>query len=148
MVGVVSLNEALDAAEEAGLDLVEISPEANPVVCKVLDYGKFVYEQKKKAKENAKKTRESRVELKELWLRPVTDQHDIQVKVKRALGFISDGNKVKFTVKFRGRELSRTDQGKIILTSIIDMLGEEIVVEQEMKQTGRNMTMIVAPNGK
>lgn len=144
MVGVVSISEAIEMAEEVGLDLVEISPMAVPPVCKILDFGKFRFDLRKKEKDNQKKNKASRVELKELWLRPVTDKHDIGIKVKHAKEFLEDGNKVKFTVKFRGRELARMEQGAEILESVLEFLGP-VVIDQAIKKNGRNMTMVVAP---
>ncbi|MBQ8671447.1 MAG: translation initiation factor IF-3 [Alphaproteobacteria bacterium] len=141
--GIVSITEALAIAEEQGLDLIEISPQANPPVCKVLDYGKFRYEQQKK-KNEAKKNQKV-VEIKELKLRPGIEAHDYEVKVKQAKKFLEQGNKVKFTMRFKGRELSANDMGKKVLSQIADDLELCSKVDSEMKLEGRQMTMILAP---
>ena len=140
--GIVSLKEALAAAEEAGLDLIEISPQANPPVCKILDYGKYRYEQQKK-KNEAKKNQKI-VEIKELKLRPVIETHDYEVKIKQAKKFLEQGNKVKFTMRFKGRELSANDLGKQIMTQIVEDLDDCSRVDSEMKLEGRQMSMILA----
>ena len=144
MVGIVSVTEANRLAKDEGLDLVEISPKAAPPVCKILDYGKFLYDQKKKEKDQAKKNREHKVEIKELWLRPVTDTHDLQVKIRKAQEFLNDGNKVKFTVKFKGREMTKADLGQNLLSDVIQMLGD-VTIEQNPTQNGKQMTLLVAP---
>ena len=141
--GIVSIKEALAVAEEAGLDLIEISPQANPPVCKVLDYGKFRYEQQKK-KNEAKKNQKV-VEIKELKLRPVIETHDYEVKMKQAKKFLEQGNKVKFTMRFKGRELSANDMGKQIMSQIIEDLENCAKVDSEMKLEGRQMMMILSP---
>ena len=141
--GIVSIKEALAVAEEAGLDLIEISPQANPPVCKVLDYGKYRYEQQKK-KNEAKKNQKV-VEIKELKLRPVIETHDYEVKMKQAKKFLEQGNKVKFTMRFKGRELSANDMGKQIMSQIIEDLDNCAKVDSEMKLEGRQMMMILSP---
>ena len=141
--GIVSIKEALAVAEEAGLDLIEISPQANPPVCKVLDYGKFRYEQQKK-KNEAKKNQKV-VEIKELKLRPVIETHDYEVKMKQAKKFLEQGNKVKFTMRFKGRELSANDMGKQIMSQIIEDLDNCAKIDSEMKLEGRQMMMILSP---
>lgn len=141
--GIVSIKEALAVAEEAGLDLIEISPQANPPVCKVLDYGKYRYEQQKK-KNEAKKNQKV-VEIKELKLRPVIETHDYEVKMKQAKKFLEQGNKVKFTMRFKGRELSANDMGKQIMTQIVEDLDTCAKVDSEMKLEGRQMMMILSP---
>ena len=141
--GIVSIQEALAIAEEEGLDLIEISPQANPPVCKVLDFGKFRYEQQKR-KAEAKKNQKV-VEIKELKLRPMIDTHDYEVKVKQATKFLEQGNKVKFTMRFKGRELSANDMGKPVLTKLMEDLENVSKVDSEMKLDGRQMTMILAP---
>ena len=130
-------------AEEAGLDLIEISPQANPPVCKVLDYGKYRYEQQKK-KNEAKKNQKV-VEIKELKLRPVIETHDYEVKMKQAKKFLEQGNKVKFTMRFKGRELSANDMGKQVLSKLVEDLSSISKVDSEMKLEGRQMTMILSP---
>lgn len=141
--GIVSIKEALAIAEEYGLDLIEISPQANPPVCKVLDYGKFRYEQQKK-KNEAKKNQKV-VEIKELKLRPVIETHDYEVKMKQAKKFLEQGNKVKFTMRFKGRELSANDMGKQIMSQIVEDLESCAKVDSEMKLEGRQMMMILSP---
>jgi len=125
------------------LDLIEISPQANPPVCKVLDFGKFRYEQQKR-KNEAKKNQKI-VEIKELKLRPVIENHDYEVKIKQAKKFLEQGNKVKFTMRFKGRELSANDLGKQILAQIVEDLDMCGKVDSEAKLEGRQMTMILAP---
>ncbi|MBR1903692.1 MAG: translation initiation factor IF-3 [Alphaproteobacteria bacterium] len=141
--GIVSLKEALALAEEEGLDLIEISPQANPPVCKILDFGKFRYEQQKR-KNEAKKNQKV-VEIKELKLRPMIDTHDYEVKVKQAKKFLEQGNKVKFTMRFKGRELSANDMGKQVLSKLVEDLDDCGIVYSEMKLEGRQMTMILSP---
>ncbi len=141
--GIVSLKEALALAEEEGLDLIEISPQANPPVCKILDFGKFRYEQQKR-KNEAKKNQKV-VEIKELKLRPMIDTHDYEVKVKQAKKFLDQGNKVKFTMRFKGRELSANDMGKQVLSKLIEDLDDCAKIDSEMKLEGRQMTMILSP---
>lgn len=142
--GIVPLSQALDIAQEYGLDLIEISPQANPPVCKILDFGKYRYEQQKR-KNEAKKNQKT-VEIKELKLRPMIETHDYEVKLKQAKKFLDQGNKVKFTMRFKGRELSANNLGKEVLLRIIDDLENSIKVDSEIKLEGRQMTVIVAPN--
>lgn len=141
--GIVSIKEALAIAEEEGLDLIEISPQANPPVCKVLDYGKYRYEQQKK--KNEAKRNQKVVEIKELKLRPVIETHDYEVKMKQAKKFLEQGNKVKFTMRFKGRELSANDMGKQIMSQIVEDLDNCAKVDSEMKLEGRQMMMILSP---
>ena len=143
-VGIVSVMEALDMAREVGLDLLEISPQANPPVCKIMDYGKWKYEESKKQSE-AKKAQKV-VETKELKIRPNIDVHDFQVKIKAAERFIEDGNKVKFTVRFKGREITNQDSGIQLLNRIKAELGDKIKVDKEPVMEGRQMIMFVVPN--
>lgn len=141
--GIVSIKEALEIAEESGLDLIEISPQANPPVCKILDYGKFRYEQQKK-KNEAKKNQKV-IEIKELKLRPGIEAHDYEVKVKQAKKFLEQGNKVKLTMRFRGREMSANDMGKKVLGQMAEDLDLCSKVDSEMKLEGRQITMILSP---
>uniref|UniRef100_UPI004027664A translation initiation factor IF-3 n=1 Tax=Candidatus Scatocola faecigallinarum TaxID=2840916 RepID=UPI004027664A len=141
--GVVSIREALAIADEAGLDLIEISPQAVPPVCKVLDYGKYKYEVQKR-KNEAKKNQKV-VEIKELKLRPMIDTHDYEVKIKQAKKFLSQGNKVKFTMRYKGREMSANDMGREVLNNILEDLEGLIKVDSEPKLEGRQMMMIVSP---
>ena len=123
--------------------MIEISPQATPPVCKILDFGKYRYEQQKR-KNEAKKNQKV-VEVKELKLRPMIETHDYEVKVKQAKKFLDQGNKVKFTMRFKGRELSANDMGKKILAQLLDDLDGVCKVDSEMKLEGRQMTMVVAP---
>lgn len=130
-------------ADEAGLDLIEISPQAVPPVCKVLDYGKYKYEVQKR-KNEAKKNQKV-VEIKELKFRPMIDTHDYEVKIKQAKKFLSQGNKVKFTMRYKGREMSANDMGREVLNNILEDLEGLIKVDSEPKLEGRQMMMIVSP---
>ncbi len=141
--GVVSIQEALRIADDAGLDLIEISPQATPPVCKVLDYGKYKYEAQKR-KAEAKKNQKV-VEIKELKLRPMIDKHDYEVKLKQARKFLGEGNKVKFTMRYKGRELSANDLGRAVLMRLLEDLDTTAKLESEPKLEGKQMMMIVAP---
>lgn len=141
--GVVSLAEALKIAQEVGLDLIEISPQVTPPVCKVLDYGKYKYEMQKK-KNEAKKNQKV-VSIKELKLRPMIDTHDYEVKVKLAKKFLAQGDKVKFTMRYKGREMSANDLGKEILNKLLEDLDGLCKVDSAPKMEGKQMFMIVSP---
>lgn len=141
MVGVVGIREALSAAEEAGLDLVEISPNADPPVCKILDHGKYKYELQKKANEARKKQKV--IEVKELKLRPMIEDHDYQVKLRAARKFLEEGDRVKFTLRFRGRELSHQELGLAVLKRMKEDLADLSKVEQEPRMEGRQMVMML-----
>ncbi len=143
MKGVVTLREALDKAVEAGLDLVEIAPTADPPVCKILDYGKFKYEEQKKKNEARKKQKV--IEIKEIKLRPTIDDNDYNIKMRAMLRFLEEGDKVKVTLRFRGRELAHQDLGMAVLVRVRDDLDPVAKVEQMPKMEGRQMTMVVAP---
>jgi len=143
MVGVVSLRDALIAAEEAGLDLVEVSPNADPPVCKILDYGKFKYEAQKKANEARKKQKV--IEVKEIKLRPGIDEHDYEIKMRNMKRFIEEGDKVKVTMRFRGREMAHQEIGMNVLVRVRDELEELAKVEQMPKLEGKQMIMVLAP---
>jgi translation initiation factor IF-3 len=143
MVGVVGRAEALQMAASAGLDLVEIAPNADPPVCKILDYGKFKYEEQKKKNEARKK--QKIIEVKEIKLRPSIDDHDYQVKMRSMNKFIEEGDKVKVTMRFRGRELAHQDLGMNVLMRVRDDLEGIAKVEQMPRMEGRQMTMVVAP---
>ena len=142
-VGIVSINQAREMADNAGLDLIEISPQATPPVCKILDYGKYKYEMQKR-KAEAKKNQKV-VEIKELKLRPMIETHDYEVKVKQAKKFLSEGNKVKFTMRYKGREMSANNMGKEILDRLVEDLEGLIKVDQAPKLEGKQMMMIVSP---
>lgn len=143
MVGVVSLRDALISAEEAGLDLVEVSPNADPPVCKILDYGKFKYEAQKKANEARKK--QKIIEVKEIKLRPNIDDHDYDIKMRNMRRFLEEGDKVKVTMRFRGREMAHQDLGMNILVKVRDTLDDLAKVEQMPKLEGKQMIMVLAP---
>jgi len=143
MLGVMSAREALIRAYDLGLDLVEISPNAVPPVCKILDFGKFKYEQQKKANEARKKQKV--VEIKEIKVRPNIDDHDYEVKMKAMKSFISEGDKVKVTLRFRGREMAHQELGVKVLERIRTELGEAVKVEQMPRLENRQMVMVLAP---
>jgi translation initiation factor IF-3 len=143
MVGVVGRNEALAMAADAGLDLVEIAPGADPPVCKILDYGKFKYEEQKKKNEARKK--QKIIEVKEIKLRPSIDIHDYAVKMRSMNKFIEEGDKVKVTMRFRGRELAHQELGMNVLMRVKDDLDGIAKVEQTPRMEGRQMTMVVSP---
>jgi translation initiation factor IF-3 len=143
MVGVVSKDEGLEIALDEGLDLVEISPNADPPVCKILDYGKYKYEAQKKANEARKK--QKIIEVKEIKMRPGIDEHDYQVKMRSVQRFLGDGDKVKLTIRFRGREMAHQELGMKVLDRVRADVEEVAKVEQFPKSEGRLMTMVVAP---
>ena len=143
MVGVLSAEEGLQMAIDAGLDLVEVSPNADPPVCKILDYGKFKYEQQKKRNEARKKQKV--IEVKEIKMRPGIDEHDYQVKMRSMRRFLGDGDKVKVTIRFRGREMAHQELGMKVLDRVCDDLDELIKVEMVPQIEGRLMTMVLAP---
>ena len=140
-LGIMSAREALKIAQEAELDLVKIAPAAKPPVCKIIDYGKFRYEQSRKEKEAKKK--QKTVEIKEVRLSPNIDTNDLNTKVNNARKFISKGNKVKITLRFRGREMAHVQQSKHILDDVAQMLADVAVVEKPAKLEGRNMSMVL-----
>jgi translation initiation factor IF-3 len=143
MVGVVTVREALDLAREAGLDLVEVSPGAEPPVCKILDYGKYKYMQQKRANEARKK--QKIIQIKEIKLRPTIDDHDLDVKLRSVEKFLAEGDKVKMTLRFRGREMSHQELGLKLLNEIKERLADHIKVDHEPRLEGRQMIMIVSP---
>ncbi len=142
MVGVVSVEEAIEMAYEAGLDLVEVSPNADPPVCKILDYGKFKYEKQKKKHEARKK--QKTIDVKEIKMRPSIDVHDYDVKMRNVRRFLGDGDKVKITIRFRGREMAHQELGMKVLDRVREELAELTKVEQFPKLEGRMMTMVIA----
>ena len=143
MVGVVGIKEAIQMALEVGLDLVEVSPNADPPVCKILDYGKFKYEAQKKANEARKKQKV--IEVKEIKMRPGIDDHDYEVKMRAVRRFLDDGDKVKMTIRFRGREMAHQDLGLKVLQRVQAETADVAKVEQYPKPEGRLMTMVIAP---
>ncbi len=145
-VGIVRTDDARKLAYEADLDLVEVAPNAKPPVCKIMDYGKFKYEQDQKARESRKNQQQTVV--KEQKFRPKIDEHDYQTKKGNVERFLEKGNKVKVTIMFRGREQSRPELGYRLLERLADDIGELGVVEARPKQDGRNMTMVIAPARK
>ena len=142
-MGVITTIDALALASNQGLDLVEVSPQADPPVCRVMDYGKYKYQQAKRASEAKKK--QVRVEIKEVKMRPKTDDHDFQFKIKHARRFLEEGNKVKLTVMFRGRENAHPDQGTKQLTKAVEALKDIGQVESHPNKMGRFMTMMIGP---
>lgn len=140
--GETPLAEALQVAVDAGLDLVEISPNAEPPVCKVMDYGKFKFEAQKKAAEAKKK--QKTVEVKEIKMRPGIDQHDFDVKLRSMRKFFDAGDKVKVTMRFRGREMAHQELGMKVLERVKENFGDEIKVEQTPKMEGRQITMVIS----
>jgi len=143
MIGVVSLEEALNQADRAGLDLVEVSPNADPPVCKIQDYGKLKYQEQKKKSEARKK--QKTIEVKEIKMRPNIDVHDYDVKMKAVHKFIGEGNKVKVTIRFRGRELAHQELGMNLLRRVREETDAEAKVEHEPTMEGRQMIMVLAP---
>lgn len=141
---VVDIDTALERAREHDLDLVEIAPDANPPVCKVIDYGKYRYEQQKKEKRQRQKSKS--MQMKELRFRPRTDDHDFNFKAKHARGFLEDGNKVKAYVQFRGRDIIYKDQGMDLLRRLIEELQDIARIDQSPQMEGRRMVTILAPH--
>ena len=141
-LGVLSLNDALDKAEEKKLDLVLVAPNGNPPVCKIINYGKYRFESQKKAKE-AKKNQKI-IEVKEIQLTPTIGEHDIQTKVKAAIRFLNDGNKIKVGVRFRGRQLSHVEVGEEVLNKFIDYVKEYSVIEKAPSLDGKWLTCVLA----
>lgn len=142
MLGAMPTSEALEIARQGGLDLVEVAPDERPPVCRIMDYGKFKYENKRK---QTKSTKTHQVQLKEVRLRPKTGDHDIEFKVKQARAFLVNHDKVKFTVMFRGREMAHVDRGREIIDGIITTLGDIAKVEKPPSMEGKNMTAVLIP---
>ena len=142
-VGIMATPDALEMAEESGFDLVEIAPNAEPPVCRIMDYGKFRFEEAKKAQAAKKKQKVTHV--KEVKFRPGTEEADYQVKMRNVRRFIGEGDKVKITLRFRGREMAHQELGAAMLERIRDSLAEEVVVEQFPKMEGRQMVMLISP---
>ena len=142
-LGILSIDEAMNKAEELGLDLVELQPNADPPVCKILDYGKHKYQAQKRANEARKK--QKIIEVKEIKLRPNIDQHDYQVKMKAVRKFIDGGDKVKITLRFRGREMAHIELGTDLLSRVREDIDDFAKIESMPKMEGRQMTMILAP---
>jgi translation initiation factor IF-3 len=145
-LGVLTIEAALEKAGQLGLDLVEVNPMAKPPVCKIMDYGKFKYEEKKKASEAKKK--QVVVHLKEVKLRPKTEDHDYDFKVRNVKRFLEEGNKARVTIMFRGREITHRELGQRLLDDVVKDVKEVGVVEQPPRMEGRNLFIILAPNAK
>jgi translation initiation factor IF-3 len=145
-LGIMTPESALQRAVEHGLDLVEVAPGANPPVCKIMDYGKYRFEESKK--EHKSKKKQATVVVKEIKLRPKTESHDLEYKVKNLKRFIAENCKVKVTVMFRGREISHPEQARILIDRLLELVGDEALVEQGAKFEGRNMTLVLSPHTK
>ena len=144
--GVIATFQALEMAQSTGLDLVEVSPKAIPPVCKILDYGKYRFEQDKRLKESKKKHK--LVKMKEIRMQPKIEKHDLQFKAKHVQQFLNEGNKVKVTIRFRGRELAHTELGRVVLENLTKLLEGEFAVEGRPAMEGRFMSMILNPKTK
>jgi len=142
-LGIMSREEALRLAQDQGLDLVEVAPQADPPVCRIMDYGQFLYQQAKKAKEARKK--QTVVEVKEIKVRPKTDVHDLETKIRHIKRFLKDKNKVKVRVFFRGREITKPELGMEVLKKILAAVETEAQVEMKPRMEGRQMIMVLAP---
>ncbi|MFZ5453122.1 MAG: translation initiation factor IF-3 [Thermodesulfobacteriota bacterium] len=142
-IGVMPVKEALARATEANLDLVEVAPQANPPVCRIMDYGKYKYQQSKKQQEARR--RQTTIQVKEVKVRPKIETHDMDFKMRNARRFLTEGDKVKISVIFRGREIAHTDRGFRLLAQISETLADVGTVEQHPKLEGRNLSMIVTP---
>ncbi len=142
-LGVLDTREAIRKAEELGLDLVEVAPTAKPPVCRIMDFGKYKYEMAKKAHDSRK--HQTVIVVKEIKLRPRTDEHDIQFKTNNIKRFLADGHKVKVSVMFRGREMAHTAHGKAVLERVVNDLQNEAIVEQAPRMEGRNMMLLLGP---
>ena len=145
-IGIVRTSEALAMAEEAGVDLVEVAAKANPPVCRIMDYGKFRYQEQKRQQEI--KAKQKVIQVKEVKFRPATDENDYQTKLRALTRFLGDGNKAKVTLRYRGREMAHQDLGQDVLTRIREDLAEIAQVEQFPKLEGRQMIMVLAPKRK
>jgi translation initiation factor IF-3 len=145
-LGIVPTLEALKMAKEQGVDLVEVAPQAKPPVCKLLDYGKFKFEQEKNARESRKK--QKLLKMKEVRMQPKIESHDLEFKTRHIQDFLEAGSKVKVTIRFRGRELAHTELGKVVLDRILEMLEIPFQVDRKPAMEGRFMSMILSPSGK
>jgi translation initiation factor IF-3 len=142
-IGVMGIRDALTQAESEGLDLVEIAPQADPPVCRIMDWGKFRFEQSKKTQAARKKQKQ--IQIKEIKFRPNTDAHDYDVKMRNLRRFIEEGNKVKVTLRFRGREMAHQDLGRDLLKRVENDMADDVVVEQFPRMEGRQMVMMLSP---
>ena len=143
--GILPTIEALRMAREAGLDLVEIAPQAQPPVCKLLDYGKYKFDLEKKTRESRK--HQKQVRIKEIRMQPKIDGHDLEFKTRHVREFLDEGNKVKVTVRFRGRELAHTELGKVVLDRILEKLEGNFLLERAAQMEGRTMSLLLNPKG-
>jgi translation initiation factor IF-3 len=143
--GIVPTFEALQMARDGGLDLVEVAPQAQPPVCKLLDYGKYKFELEKKVRESRK--HQKQVRIKEIRMQPKIDGHDLEFKTRHIQEFLEEGDKVKVTVRFRGRELAHTELGKDVLDRILQMLGDTFLLEKPAQMEGRTMSLLLNPKG-
>jgi translation initiation factor IF-3 len=144
-VGILNTSEALEKAREAGLDLVEVSPTSDPPVCRIMDYGKWLYQQKRKTRDSHKKTQRHVGTLKEIRLRPETDKHDLEIKLNHGKEFLEKGYKVQFTMFFRGRQMLHVEQGYNVLNQIVEALQNLAKVERPTAMTGRRITLLLVP---
>jgi len=144
-VGILAIRDALRLAEEQGLDLVEVAPGAAPPVCRIMNFGKYKYQQSKRTQEARK--HQTVVQVKEVKFRPRTEEHDFQFKLRHVKRFLDEGDKVKVTLLFRGREIAHPEFGREMLSRILEELKDQIVVEQSPRLEGRNMVMILSPKG-
>lgn len=144
-VGIISKYEALNRAREIGLDLVEVAPTSDPPVCRIMDYGKWLYEQKRKIRDAHKKSQRHSATLKEIRLRPETDKRDLEIKLKHGREFLEKGHKVQFTMFFRGRQMLHRDQGYAMLEEIMESLQDIAKVERPARMAGKRMTLLVVP---
>jgi translation initiation factor IF-3 len=145
-IGIRPLKEAIGMAEEQGMDLVEIAPQASPPVCRIMDWGKYRFEESKK--QQAQRKKQKQIQLKEVKFRPGTDEHDYDVKMRNLRRFIEEGNKVKVTLRFRGREMAHQDLGRDLLKRVEGDMADEATVEQFPRMEGRQMIMMLAPRKK
>jgi len=145
-LGVFSIAEALEKSKEAGLDLIEVAPHAVPPVCRILDFGKFRFDQEKKLKETRKK--QKLIKVKEVRMQPLIETHDLQFKTKHVKEFLDEGNKVKVTIRFKGRQLAHTEFGKDVLLKMLDLLNGEYIMDKPPMMEGRFMSMTLNPKGK
>ena len=146
-MGIVGTSDALSRAREMGLDLVEVAPESDPPVCRIMDYGKWLYQQRRKSREAHKKSLRHIGTLKEIRLRPETDKHDLSIKVNHAREFLEKGHKVQFTVFFRGRQLLHQDRGYAMLDQVTQLLEDAAKVDRPSRMTGRRLTLLLVSKG-
>jgi translation initiation factor IF-3 len=145
-LGVVPVDEAMSRAREKGMDLVEVAPNARPPVCRIMDYGRYKYEQAKAEREARRKQHVT--QMKEIKMRPNIEEHDFEFKTRHIKRFLADRDKVKVTIMFRGREMAHTENGKEVLDDVVEEIGDLAIVEQQARLEGRNMFLILAPNSK